>query len=141
MAEVEKWLADRLKATGDVTALIGQRVYAVFIPQGCVFPAIEFGRAKTSRDYTTLENDGHPDATLQVRLVGNDYDVLKALSPAVRIALEAQLGDFAPYRIEGVFIDDQRDEAYQPVTGDGEWLPSVVFDVRINHTEQTASGA
>ena len=105
---------------------LGDRVYALVLPQNVIYPAASYQRISATR-YSAFGADASPvEATIQVDLYGQKsagYGAFNILATAVRQALQ---------RVRGVsldmFIDAERDD-YE------EQIYRKTYDVRVWYRE------
>ena len=85
---VEKEVAAALKASPDVQAACGGRVFPVKIPQGTLLPVAVFQRAYTGPEHTLCGYNSER-VTVIVKSFAETYEEVKALAMAVRSAMAA----------------------------------------------------
>jgi Protein of unknown function (DUF3168) len=84
----EEILVARLKASPQVTALVGSRIYPMVIPQGVVMPAIAYQRISTVRPGSLRGPSGIADPRLQVNCWADTYGTAKTVAEEVRQSLD-----------------------------------------------------
>lgn len=86
---VEKEIAAALKASADVQAACGGRVFPVKIPQGTLLPVAVFQRSYTDPEHTLCGYNSER-VTVIVKSFAETYEDAKALAQAVRTAMAAE---------------------------------------------------
>lgn len=107
---MEKAVYSILAANSGVGALCADRIYPVVAPQNATYPCVIY--ARDTIDYvdgiqssTTLRH-----AIIELVCVAATYIDVKALSKAVRDALNRYVGTIGGVTVEDIFIEDEHDE-------------------------------
>lgn len=100
----EETLVARLKATPEVTALVGTRIYPMEAPQGVLPPWIVYQRVSTNPFVVLRGQSGLDDPRLQFNAWADTYSTARAVATQVRHSLD-------DYEADGVHarFADQRD--------------------------------
>lgn len=104
--KIGQYIYSKLSTTAGVTALVGSRIYPVFIPEDAAFPAIVF-----SADNQPLENQkdrksDHDTATVtltywaEVKQGADAYATLDSIDLAVRNAFDFVTGSAGGVTVE-----------------------------------------
>lgn len=95
---VGRYLYSKLSNTSAVTALVGTRIYPVFIPQNAAYPCIVYMVENAPLDPSKTHIGTHDIAKVtlhiwqEAREGQNAYDVLDSIDAAVRTALDGATG-------------------------------------------------
>ena len=98
-----------LSENAGVSALAGDRIYPVYMPQSCTMPAIAYQEIASTREYVMSGAIGMVSARYQINCWDDDYAGARDLADAVRIALEDYSGVISGVSIYTTFLADQRD--------------------------------
>lgn len=85
---IEQAVSDALLSSAGVTALAGQRVYPLKIPQGTMLPCVVYQRTYSNPDMTLIGYSSER-VTMMVNAYGKTYGEVKDLAKAIRGALAA----------------------------------------------------
>ena len=89
-----------LKDDPGLSELIGNKVFALIIPQGTKLPCITFQRLGGSPANTLAGASGLEEIDLQIDVWARDYDEAKAIAKAVRAAMPPSGPQFSAHLIE-----------------------------------------
>lgn len=89
-----------LKADLGLSELIGNKVFALVIPQGTKLPCITFQRIGGMPANTLAGHSGLEEIDLQIDVWARDYDEAKAIAKAVRAAMPPSGPQFSAHLIE-----------------------------------------
>ena len=89
-----------LKADPGLSELVGNNVFALFIPQGTKLPCITFQRIGGSPANTLSGASGLEDLDLQIDVWAKNYGEAKAIAKAVRAAMPPNGEVFGAHLIE-----------------------------------------
>ena len=89
-----------LKADLGLSELIGNKVFALVIPQGTKLPCITFQRIGGMPANTLSGHSGLEEIDLQIDVWARDYDEAKAIAKAVRAAMPPSGPRFSAHLIE-----------------------------------------
>ena len=89
-----------LKADLGLSELIGNKVFALVIPQGTKLPCITFQRIGGMPANTLAGHSGLEEIDLQIDVWARDYDEAKAVAKAVRAAMPPSGPWFSAHLIE-----------------------------------------
>lgn len=118
--KVGRYLYNKLTSTSAVTALVGTRIYPVFMPQNAAYPCIVYMVDNKPLDPSKTSAGNHDTAVVTLHIwqearEGQDaYDVLDSIDAAVRAALDAASGTAGGVTAEVIQYlgsRDGRDEA------------------------------
>ena len=102
----------RLLADSAVAALVGERVYPIRADQGSALPRLVVTKISGRDDYTMAGPSGLREGRVQVDCY-NDATLgaaaNTALASAVRLALGGLTATVGATRLQGVFLDSERD--------------------------------
>ena len=76
-----------LREDAGLSALVGNKVFALVIPQGTKLPCITFQRIGGMPANTLSGHSGLEEIDLQIDVWARDYDEAKAIAKAVRAAM------------------------------------------------------
>ncbi len=137
MATIEDAVFSILSTTSGVTALIGSgtaaRIYPLVIPQTAALPAMAYQCIDSPKEHAH-DGPSHLARTrLQLSCVAASPSAARSLAAAIRQALDGYRGTVSGVRIDGILVDDARDQWLEPVSN--EVRPFVSVDAVIWHSE------
>lgn len=89
-----------LREDAGLSALVGNKVFALVIPQGTKLPCITFQRIGGVPANTLSGHSGLEEIDLQIDVWARDYDEAKAIAKAVRAAMPPSGPRFSAHLIE-----------------------------------------
>ena len=89
-----------LREDAGLSALVGNKVFALVIPQGTKLPCITFQRLGGGPANTLSGASGLEEIDLQIDVWARDYDEAKAIAKAVRFAMPPSGQRFSAHLIE-----------------------------------------
>lgn len=89
-----------LREDAGLSALVGNKVFALVIPQGTKLPCITFQRIGGMPANTLSGHSGLEEIDLQIDVWARDYDEAKAIAKAVRSAMPPSGPQFGAHLIE-----------------------------------------
>ena len=89
-----------LREAAGLSALVGNKVFALVIPQGTKLPCITFQRIGGMPANTLSGHSGLEEIDLQIDVWARDYDEAKAIAKAVRAAMPPSGPRFSAHLIE-----------------------------------------
>ena len=89
-----------LREDAGLSALVGNKVFALVIPQGTKLPCITFQRIGGRPANTLSGHSGLEEIDLQIDVGARDYDEAKAIAKAVRAAMPPSGPRFSAHLIE-----------------------------------------
>ena len=89
-----------LREDAGLSALVGNKVFALVIPQGTKLPCITFQRIGGMPANTLSGHSGLEEIDLQIDVWARDYDEAKAIAKAVRAAMPPSGPRFSANLIE-----------------------------------------
>lgn len=89
-----------LREDAGLSALVGNKVFALVIPQGTKLPCITFQRIGGMPANTLSGHSGLEEIDLQIDVWARDYDEAKAIAKAVRFAMPPSGPQFGAHLIE-----------------------------------------
>lgn len=140
--EVEAWLATFLEEAPGVSAIAGNRVFPVYLPNGDAPPAITYQRTATERVLVQRGASGLAKATFQVMCIGRygrpGYKQALALARAVRLAVNGFAGNAQGQYLQKVELQDESDDDDPMLFADGSAgvFYRRVLTVGINYIEE-----
>lgn len=129
MPVVEEAVKARLGAVSGVTSLISTRVYPVKLPQSATLPAVTYQRVSTIRENAMAADPGVARTRLQVTCAADSYSGLKAVTEAVRAALQRYRGTVGGVVVLDVFLDNETDLFGEEENDAGVYLTAQDFIV------------
>lgn len=111
----EKVIAALLGAAGDVTSIVGQRIYGGVAEEDAPAPLIVYRKAPGTQRDETLLSAGEPvivTALVEVTYVATSYEQLKTLAEAGRVALINQQGITAGIQVHELLVADEGADEY-----------------------------
>ena len=127
---IESGLYAHLTSDPDVSALVGDRIYPLLVPQDATLPAIAYQRISTGRDETHTGPSGLSQARIQLTCIADSYDAAKAVADAVRSSLDGFSGTMGGINVGACFVTNDRDDWAASLD-----MPVVRLDVIIWHHE------
>lgn len=106
---MEEDLVAHILASGDVSAIVQNRVSWVQRPQGSALPAIVLTLVSARRTYAMGGQSGLAESRVQVDCYGDKYGSTKLLGRAVADLLSGARTTIGDTIIEGAFLDGERD--------------------------------
>ena len=98
--DFETALLRTLREDAGLSALVGNKVFALVIPQGTKLPCITFQRIGGMPANTLSGHSGLEEIDLQIDVWARDYDEAKAIAKAVRAAMPPSGPRFSAHLIE-----------------------------------------
>ncbi len=134
----EQIVESLLTGAAGVTALVGSRIYGGVAAQDVAAPLVVYRKVGATRDEGMDPADVQPDADtaferaqIEVTCVAAEYEALKSLGEAVRLALAYRRGAVAGYELLGIFIESEGPDEFDP--NRDEFFQAWVF--RVEHSE------
>lgn len=128
---IEKALYQKLSSTSAINAVVGNRIYPVFLPEKTALPAIVFLRVSTTgAAISHTKSSGKLTSSFEVGCYGKDIQVAKSLAKLVRGALSGFSGSVAGIVIHRAEVENEFDD-YDFETG----LYTVPVEVSLTHDE------
>lgn len=93
----------------DVAALVGTRIYPMFVPQGASMPAITYQRIVGVRDHVLDGTTEMAEAVYQINCWSDEYSETRDLADAVRGALDDYEGTVGGVVIQNIHLEDEDD--------------------------------
>jgi hypothetical protein len=120
---IEDGLISFLKASPEVSALVGDRVYGPQAPQSVTFPYLTLLRISGPRWRVLRGTDGVAHPRIQITCWGQTYTQVKTLAEEVRKAdggqgglrLEALKGVMGGQVVQATCLEDERDHDSPPL--------------------------
>lgn len=139
--ELEAWLADWLGNDAELAAIIGGRLFPVFVPPGYDLPAVSYRRTSTERDASTREALKVAKATFEIRCwaMSDLQGYLKGCRAArvVRLKLNGLQTSGMGQHIRRALLTGENDDEEQGVIADDTFAVCRVLTVEISYVEQT----
>jgi len=133
---IEEALYAYLTNYAELTALVGDRIYPVILPQNTTLPAVTFQRISGIREYSQSGPSGLAHPRFQFSCWAEKYEEAKAVAEQIRLALEGykgMMGGSDGVRVDAIYVEDDHD-IYDPETKEYH----VALDAIIWHEEVTA---
>ena len=105
-----------LKNDAAISALVGDRVYALTLPQNEVFPAIQYQIISDTGDYVMDGEDGVNNTRMQIGAWADSYAAAKDLSEKIRAALSGYIGA-AGVDIQAIFRVNEDPDLEELING------------------------
>jgi hypothetical protein len=107
---MEEALRSLLVGSGGVTDLVSTRVYWRQAPQSVTGNFINMHRVSGGRDYNMSGASGLTESRVQVDCWAAKYSDAKLIARAVEAVASGYTGTIGGKRLQGVFIDAERDD-------------------------------
>lgn len=133
MATLEAALVSILEDDSGVGAIAGDRIYALVLPQGVVYPAIRWQRISTPRLKSTSGPSGRARPRFQIDCYAGTHAEALSLAAAVRAALDGFSGTVAAVVISSSGAEDEGSDFEPDVGASGVYRERL--DFLISHTE------
>lgn len=124
---IEDGIAEKLKATAGVSALVAARVYVTRAPEDTTFPFIvvskqpgEMHNALTSGGRTTIET-----ASVTVNCWGSTYESARNVASQVGHAIDGQAGTWGTEEVMYCGCESHQDISQQPTQDDEIGYPGI----------------
>ena len=98
--DFESVLLRMLQEDAGLSALVGSKVFPLFIPSGNYLPCVTFQRLRGRPANTLSGASGLEEIDLQIDVWARDYDEAKAIAKAVRAAMPSSGPRFSAHLIE-----------------------------------------
>ena len=98
--DFETVLLRMLQEDAGLSALVGSKVFPLFIPSGNYLPCVTFQRLGGRPANTLAGPSGLEEIDLQIDVWARDYDEAKAIAKAVRAAMPSSGPRFSAHLIE-----------------------------------------
>ena len=98
--DFESVLLRMLQEDAGLSALVGSKVFPLFIPSGNYLPCVTFQRLGGRPANTLSGHTGLEEIDLQIDVWARDYDEAKAIAKAVRSAMPPSGPQFGAHLIE-----------------------------------------
>lgn len=113
---IEQALKRHMEAQGDLTALVGERIYYVRAPQDVDTPYLVFFKVTALRPHSHEGGSGLAYSRFQLSCFANSYYEAKQMAWALQAALQGfsgTMGGAEGTEIGGCFYDNEQDN-YEP---------------------------
>lgn len=107
---IEAGIYAHLIGNAGVAALVGTRIYPLLVPQDAELPALAYQRISGPRDHAHDGPSGLALARMQLICVAASYDGAKALSEAVRAAMDGHKGSMGTVTVDACLLDNEIDQ-------------------------------
>lgn len=125
-----------LEAHSGITAVCGQRVFPVALPQSSARPALTFRRMpKSGHDQRLTSASGTSLATFRLMAWGDSYKSADTLGEAMRQAMQGFSGTWDTTRVDAVILVDDFDDFVDPKDGSDRGYFAVIHDYQIRYAE------
>lgn len=119
-----------LEADSTVAGLVGERIWPNRIEQFEAMPAITYLRVSTPRTKSHGGPSGLASPRIQVNCWGSDATTARQVAEAVRRKVDGWSGVAGGVRVDGIFVDGDRDDL------DTErGIQRIILDLRVWHGE------
>jgi hypothetical protein len=120
-----------LLATPAITAVTGNRIHWMEIPQASPYPAVRLQVVSTVPDYTYEGAQGLKRSRVQIDCYALSYQSGKAVARTIEARLSGEKFTQGPIRFEGCFMDAERD-GFEP-TAPPDKLFVISLDFIVNY--------
>lgn len=127
-----------LLADLNLVALIGNRVYPNYVPQGAAVPAVTYQRISGPRDHTFDGPSGLVKSRYQLNSWADTYGDMESVADAVRIAMDGFSGTIGGRVIQNIESDDETDTPVIKPGVDKLRRMGSGMDFNIHYNEATA---
>lgn len=128
---IEEGLVAYLLADANLSALVGNRIHPIELPQTINTPAITYQRISNPRTMThDQDSTGLSEPRFQFNAYAETYSVARAVIVALRECLLGFKGVFGTIRVDGILHEHEQD-FYEPETE----LYHMIVDYRIMYGE------
>lgn len=114
---MEEALRSLIVSDAGVGALVSTRVYWRQAPQSVDADFINLTRVSGQRDYHMASPSGLENSRVQADCWASSYSAAKAIARAVANAVSGYKGTVGGKRLQGVFIDSERDDDFETTGG------------------------
>lgn len=120
---VEEAVRTKLTGTAAVAALVGTRIYPLYLPTDTTLPAVAYERISTRRNYAHGGQQSPTTARLQYDVIATTLAGAMAVGDAIRVALSGYTGTSAGVKIASCLLtnelsQDEPDTGYARVVQD-----------------------
>ncbi len=133
MAGIEDGIADYMENHAGISALVGNRIYPMVLPDEATYPAIVYQKISGLMVASHSGNSGLGNPRFQISCWGETYPVAKALSRQVKLAFHGYKGAMGDITCQAAFVDAELDDMDQQTK-----LFRVMIDVLLWHAEAKA---
>lgn len=107
MALLESHIFSCLTGASGVSSVVGERIYALVLPQGCALPAISYFRVSGPRQMSLEGYSNLESPRIQIDCWATSYAQAKTLAAAVRAAMLSS----TDFKVSGISDQDLFDES------------------------------
>ncbi len=111
--DAEYAIHDLLSGSEALTALVGDRIYPVALPQAIQVPAVLINQLD-ERQQLTKDGPVGNGWTFQVDIMATDYPTLRQIARAVKAALNWKTRELTPGQEVRTVFDDESDAEFEP---------------------------
>ena len=101
---IEAALKKIMTDDADINALVGSKIFPIYVPQGKSLPAITYQEISGVRDSHMKGASGLVQARFQINCWCRTYKAARELADYIRIALAPEANDDYPKTVEGTYI-------------------------------------
>jgi hypothetical protein len=110
---IEKLIFSVLSNDGTVSGLVAARIYPMVVPRNASYPAITYQQTAGDREHTMAGPIGMVDSRFVINCWATTYNGARALSDAVRIALDGNSTDVGSQALYVIFLENETDTVEQ----------------------------
>jgi hypothetical protein len=108
---IEQAIFARLTGFPEVSSIVGDRIFPVFLPEKSILPAIVFRRVSTTgADLSHSGTSGKLTSEFEVESYAREVSVAKSLAMAVRKAFSGFSGTVAGVKVHRAAVDNEFDD-------------------------------
>ncbi len=129
MSAITQSLATYLNTVGGLTALVGSRIFPVYLPKGATLPALTYNKISSPRvrSHSGPSHLAHP--RIQINIWANTFTELESVAAQLVAALEAYKGLMGSDQTVS-FVETELDDFDEEAE-----IHRRIMDVLIWHTE------
>jgi hypothetical protein len=120
---IEALIGERLASDATLTALVGERIYYLSLPDKLKYPCVCFKRISTRRDSYGMTGGAHLSESLfQFDCYAKTPEAMAQVRDAVRARIERYQDKTSTPVVQDCFIENEMDDELEDAQGDGPRL-------------------
>jgi len=117
--QIGEALYSYLSSYAGLTALVGNRIYPLILPQGVTLPAVTYTQISGPRVHCMGSDPGLTHPRFQVSVWAESYSDMATVAAQVRAALQdysGTMGGDDGVVVQRIFLEDETDRNFEPNT-------------------------
>jgi hypothetical protein len=123
MSTIESLIGERLATDATLTALVGERIYYLGLPDLMIYPCVCFKRISTRRDSYAMAGGPHlSEGLFQFDCYAKTPEAMAQVRDAVRARMDRYQDKTSTPVVQDCFIESEKDDELEDAQGDGRRL-------------------